>query len=191
MTRDFIFVAEVKTQSPFGFRSDKSRDELFAIAEEHGDMISIHTDPRWGGSVLRVAQARARTRKPILAKGIHESDDSIRRAIDAGADAVLVVGRLPHIDLWPWVWFEPIYASTLNDGSLPIHPDMMVVWNARNPFDGKIKYASFDTALTRWGGKLCQASLIRDVNDVHPGADAVLVGEHLPEFIASLDVTPV
>ena len=65
-------IAEVKTQSPFGFRSDKNRDELFAVANQIGDIISIHTDPRWGGSFELVKKARALTKKPILAKGIRQ-----------------------------------------------------------------------------------------------------------------------
>ncbi|HEY9481074.1 MAG TPA: hypothetical protein VIR98_02465 [Candidatus Paceibacterota bacterium] len=96
----FQIIAEVKTQSPFGFCSDKSWDELFTVANEIGDIVSIHTDPRWGGSFDLVRKAKSLTTKPILAKGIHVTDDDVRQTIEAGADYVLVVGRIPaaHAD---------------------------------------------------------------------------------------------
>src|SRR4051812_45555141 len=90
-------IAEVKTGSPFGYRSEKSWDELFAIASEAGDIVSIHTDSRWGGSFELVKKARSLTTKPILAKGIHATDAEIEQAIEAGADYVLVVGRVPAL----------------------------------------------------------------------------------------------
>jgi indole-3-glycerol phosphate synthase len=50
MVKGIKIIAEVKTQSPFGFKSQKTWKELFKIASEAGDIISIHTDSRWGGS---------------------------------------------------------------------------------------------------------------------------------------------
>ena len=38
-------IAEVKTGSPFGFKSGRTWGELFKTAERAGDVISIHTDP--------------------------------------------------------------------------------------------------------------------------------------------------
>lgn len=61
MARGYQIVAEVKTESPFGFRSDKSWQELFDLAEALGDIISIHTDPRWGGSFELLKKARTLT----------------------------------------------------------------------------------------------------------------------------------
>ncbi|MBP6974654.1 MAG: hypothetical protein KBB54_01790 [Candidatus Pacebacteria bacterium] len=97
MYKNIQIIAEVKTQSPFGFKSEKSWDELFAVANEIGDILSIHTDPRWGGSFDLVRKAKALTNKPILAKGIHATDMEVQQAIDVGADYVLVVGRIPSI----------------------------------------------------------------------------------------------
>jgi len=96
---DWSLIAEVKTKSPFGFRSKKSWDELFRIANEHGDWLSIHTDPRWGGSFELIKKARSLTKKPILAKGIHRSDKDIKQALKLGANYVLVVGRIPKAHL--------------------------------------------------------------------------------------------
>ena len=64
MYKNVQIIAEVKTQSPFGFRSQKSWDELFVIADSVGDMLSVHTDPRWGGSfdlIRRAKNGRARS----------------------------------------------------------------------------------------------------------------------------------
>ncbi len=69
MYKNIQIIAEVKIQSPFGFKSEKSWDELFVIAEKAGDIISIHTDARWGGSFELIKKAKSLTKKQILAKG--------------------------------------------------------------------------------------------------------------------------
>ncbi|HEU5114818.1 MAG TPA: hypothetical protein VFT82_03560 [Candidatus Paceibacterota bacterium] len=181
MNRKFLIIAEVKTKSPFGFSSEKSWDELFAIAEGVGDIISIHTDPRWGGSLDLVRKARSLTRKPILAKGIHETDAEIEAAFAAGADYTLVVGRIPKIHREKCL-IEPRTIDELK--TLPA--DLKAVWNARDLSNGSAKKESFDDARRAFTGWLCQASHIQSVSDVRPGADAVLVGEHLEEFARSL-----
>ncbi|MCC7543773.1 hypothetical protein IT415_03665 [bacterium] len=94
-----IIIAEVKTQSPFGFCAKQSWDELFVFANTYGDWLSIHTDPRWGGSLELIRKARSLTGKPILTKGIHATDSDIVNALATGADYVLVVCRLPKIHL--------------------------------------------------------------------------------------------
>src|SRR5580698_3732423 len=93
--REITLIAEVKAQSPFGYKSSKNRDELFELACRAGDIISIHTDLRWGGSFELLADARTKTDKPILAKGIHADDVLVEQAIECGADYVLIVGRFP------------------------------------------------------------------------------------------------
>lgn len=174
-------IAEVKTQSPFGFKSEQSWDELFAVANEIGDIISIHTDPRWGGSFRLIRKARALTKKPILAKGIHSTDQDIEEAIKAGADLVLVVGRIPAIHA------ERCLIEPLNlDGLKTIPADVKAVWNSRDLSDGRSKKETFEQARAIFTGWLCQASNMRTIADVREGADAVLVGSHLLEFAASL-----
>ena len=96
MYKNIEIIAEVKTQSPFGYKSEKTWDELFQVAEKIGDIISIHTDPRWGGSFDILERVRTLTKKPILAKGVHNTDEEIKRAIHLGADWVLAVGRIPE-----------------------------------------------------------------------------------------------
>lgn len=181
MFRNIQIIAEVKTQSPFGFRSDKTWDELFVIANAIGDIISIHTDGRWGGSFDLVRKAKGMTDKPILAKGIHATDDLIREAFDAGADWTLVVGRVPE--------FQPekcfIEPQTLDElKALPT--SLRAVWNARDLQTGGAKKETFEDARAAWGGWLCQASFIETTADIHPNANAVLVGTALEGFATSL-----
>ncbi len=174
-------VAEVKTHSPFGWKSDKSWDELFAIANQVGDILSIHTEPEWRGSVDLIKKAKSLTDKPILAKGIHPVDEDIQKALEAGADFVLVVGRVPQI-FQEKCWLEPVNIQELK--SFP--PGSKVVWNTRDLNTGNPKIETFTEARQLWPGWLCQASNILTISDVDPLADAILVGSHLPEFVQSL-----
>ncbi len=176
-----LIIAEVKTQSPFGYTSKQSWDELFALANSVGDIISIHTDARWGGSFELLAKARAMTTKPILAKGIHAQDSEIEKALATGADWVLVVGRIPakHAEK---CLIEP---NTLEELS-KIPPNLRAVWNARNLSDGGSKKETFKQARQIFKGWLCQASHLKTVDDIENGAEAVLVGTNLVEFVESL-----
>lgn len=174
------FIAEVKTESPFGFRSVLSWDELFEVAATHGDWVSVHTDPRWGGSFDLLSRARAATGKPILAKGIHRTDDEVRRALDLGADFVLVVGRIPDADP-SRVLAEARDLRDLRD--LPEH--VRAVWNSRDLSTGRMR-GSFEEARRIRPGWLCQASGISSPGDVSPRADAFIVGENLVRFCSGL-----
>jgi len=174
-------IAEVKTKSPFNFEAGDSWDELFEIANKIGDIISIHTDSRWDGGFDLISKARKLTKKPILAKGIHESDDDIKRAIECGADYVLVVGRIPESHRHMCM-IEPVSLEQLAE--IPF--GLNVVWNSRDLDTGNQKTETFEQARNLWAGWLCQASHIRTVKDIKEGADAVLVGEHLKEFAHSL-----
>lgn len=179
MTNGITLIAEVKTKSPFGFQSKKSWDELFELAERVGDMISIHTDPRWGGSFELIRKARAKTKKPILAKGIHATDDEVQQAIELGADFVLVVGRLPKVHLEKCL-IEPLTLAELK--ALP-KTVKKVVWNSRDLKTGGLKTETFAQARAIWKWWLCQASNIKTIQDIQTGADAVLVGENLETFV--------
>jgi indole-3-glycerol phosphate synthase len=179
--KNYQIIAEVKTKSPFGYRSEKSWDELFQIAESVGHMISIHTDIRWGGDFDLIRKAKSLTDKSILAKGIHATDIEVQAAIDAGADYVLVVGRIPKVHQDKCL-LEP---DSLAD--LRLIPDMFkVVWNSRDLNTGGLKSETFEQAREVFGGWLCQASNIKSVSDIKSGADAILVGTNLEEFIHSI-----
>jgi indole-3-glycerol phosphate synthase len=174
-------IAEVKTYSPFGWQSDNTWDELFKIASEIGDMISIHTDPRWHGSFDLIKKAKSLTNKPILAKGIHKKDSDIIEAIKSGADYVLVVGRVPKTNIEKCL-IEPISVKQLK--SLPTN--LKVVWNSRDLKTGGIKTETFQEARQIFSGWLCQASNIQLPSDIDKNADAILVGTNLPEFAKAL-----
>ena len=174
-------IAEVKTKSPFGFKSNRTWEELFKIAEGVGDIISIHTDPRWGGSFDLVERAKKLTSKPILAKGIHSRDEDIIKAISKGANYVLVVGRVPKI------FFDRCLIEPLNFKQLKEIPQKCkVVWNSRDLSSGKLKKETFEQARKIWRGWLCQASNIKSIRDIKEGANAILVGSYLEEFAISL-----
>jgi indole-3-glycerol phosphate synthase len=170
-------IAEVKTCSPFGYSTNATWDELFTIASHVGDMISIHTDPRWGGSFDLITKAKSLTSKPILAKGIHATDAEIEQAIQAGADTVLVVGRIPKVHLDKCL-IEPYTLEEL--AQLPVH--VRAVWNSRDLKTGGLKTETFAQARAVFSGWLCQASNIRTPADIESSADAVLIGTHLQEF---------
>lgn len=171
------FIAEVKTKSPFGFKSDKSWDYLFDIANSIGDMISIHTEAPWDGSLDLIKKARKLTNKPILAKGVHASNQDIVKAIDCGADFVLVVGRNPNF-MPDKVIIEP---NTLDDLKL-LNDYPRIVWNSRDLETGMHK--KFDICEVRniYKGWLCQASFIRYNYEINSEVDAVLVGQYLENF---------
>lgn len=186
------FFAEVKPYSPSGWQSPYEWDELFELANEVGDVISIHTSYRWGGSFSLISKARNHTTKPILAKGIHPHDDHIKRALDCGANYVLVVGRIPNIHQHRCV-IEPL---TL-DGLSLIPSEFRVAWNARDLVGLFRKIAKLEGERTnrptfaearkiRPQGWMCQASNLKTIADIQSDASAVLVGTHLPEFITSL-----
>ena len=174
------FVAEVKTKSPFGLASADSWESLLEIAIACGDAISIHTDARWSGSFDNLRRARALTEKPLLAKGIHATDDEVRRALDCGANAVLVVGRIPADDLLPKCWLEPLTIAALKT-----LPPCLAVWNARDLRDGKPKVETWTEARGVWSGLLCQASLIRHPRDIKSDADCFLVGKCMKDVARS------
>jgi hypothetical protein len=177
----YLFIAEVKTCSPFGWESKESWEALFEVANESADWLSIHTDMRWGGSFQHLYKARKKTAKPILAKGLHETDDEVRAALGCGADYVLVVGRVPGHDLLPKCILEPTSLRQLN-----MFPSTArAMWNSRDLATGGLKRETFSDARLihqRW---LCQASNIRTRHDVDYRADAIVVGTYLREFLKS------
>jgi indole-3-glycerol phosphate synthase len=181
MFNDVQIIAEIKTKSPFGYKSKKTWDELFEIANKSGDIISVHTDPRWGGSLNLIKKAKILTIKPILAKGFHKTDEEVRQAIESGADYVLTVGRIPEIYKDKCL-IEPLNLQELKN----IPESLKVVWNSRDLSNGKSKKETFEQARKIFKGWLCQASYVKTVSDIKSGANAVLVGTHLTDFIESI-----
>jgi hypothetical protein len=176
-----IFIAEVKLQSPFGYKSRMNWDEKFNLANTYGDWISIHTDPRWGGSFDDIREARYLTDKPILAKGLHRSDAEIEQALEMGATYVLT---------FDYTSLNYIEQSIVEPSSIAIlekiPPMYKVLWNSRDIASGRKKFETFPHAkgafLGEWIG---QASNLETFADIDYNASAVLVGEYLEEFARS------
>jgi indole-3-glycerol phosphate synthase len=182
-----LLIAEAKHHSPFAGSLGRTFEELFELIEPYGDILSILIDPRWNGKLEHLRWARQRTRKPLLAKGMFTTDVQVARAFDGGADYVLAYDFLPTVRPERCL-VEP---STIN-GFASLDSKLMV-WNARDlKRGGKPKPETWEQALEiRSGQWLCQASYLQTLEDVHPAADAVLVGTQIESFIRSLGEVPV
>ncbi len=89
-------VAEVKRRSPSAgdLRPDADPARLAAGYERAGAAaVSILVDQRFGGTWDDLRAARASSRVPLLAKGFFSTEDDLRTAREAGADAVLLLLR--------------------------------------------------------------------------------------------------
>src|SRR3989338_1244565 len=179
-----LLVAEVKTCSPFGYKADKSWEEQFELANRIGDIISIHTHEAWGGSFDDISRARRLTKKPILAKGIHETDEEIIKAIRLGATYALVVGRVPRLNpnfVREHCWIEPLSIDQIQD----VPEDLRLVWNSRDLQTGGLKKHTIMDVKRLWSGWLCMASNLKtpeDVINTPVAIDAVLIGTYLANF---------
>jgi indole-3-glycerol phosphate synthase len=169
------FIAEVKTMSPWGWATEASWQCLLERAIQLGDWVAVHTDPAWGGSFELLREARALVRhKPLVAKGVHSTDNDVARAFECGADYVLVVGRVPKVQPHRCL-IEP----TDVDMFYRLPKGTMAVWNSRDLATGGLKTETFEDARAAWAGWLCQASNITSPAGIHPSADAFLVGTAL------------
>jgi len=89
-------VAEVKRRSPSAgdLRPDADPAALAAEYERSGAAAaSILVDERFGGTWDDLRAARRAAHLPLLAKGFFSSEEHVRTARDAGADAVLLLLR--------------------------------------------------------------------------------------------------
>jgi indole-3-glycerol phosphate synthase / phosphoribosylanthranilate isomerase len=89
-------IAEVKRRSPSAgdLRPDADPSALAASYERAGAAaVSILVDERFDGSWNDLRAARAATSLPLLAKGFFSTEDDLRTAGEAGADAVLLLLR--------------------------------------------------------------------------------------------------
>lgn len=202
-----IFIAEIKTQSPFGFKSEHSFGDLMDVAIESGDWISVHTNALWGGDFNAISFVRRNTNKPILAKGIHATDDDVLKAIDHGADYVLVVDRHfggntqigkqviyerhdPHFAFQDSRGYAGLdFSVNRVDGNFPgENIPLKYLVNSRNLSSGKMKenYTKEMFNYLNAGVWVCQGSGIKNISNVHPKAHAFIVGEHLINFCFEL-----
>ena len=89
-------IAEIKRRSPSAgdLRPDADPAALAASYERAGAAaVSVLVDDRFGGSWDDLRAARTAARLPLLAKGFFSTEDDLRFARGAGADAVLLLLR--------------------------------------------------------------------------------------------------
>jgi indole-3-glycerol phosphate synthase len=89
-------VAEIKRRSPSlgDIRPDAEPGPIAAAYARAGAAaVSVLVDERFGGDWDDLRAARSATTVPLLAKGFFSTDDHLRTAKDAGADAVLLLLR--------------------------------------------------------------------------------------------------
>ena len=89
-------VAEIKRRSPSlgEIRPDADPAQLARdYAAAGAAAVSVLVDERFGGTWDDLRAARATTSVPLLAKGFFSSEDQLRTAKEAGADAVLLLLR--------------------------------------------------------------------------------------------------
>ncbi len=89
-------IAEVKRRSPSAgdLRPDADPPSIAAAYERAGAAaVSILVDERFGGTWDDLRAARAAASLPLLAKGFFTSDEDLRTAREAGADATLLLLR--------------------------------------------------------------------------------------------------
>src|SRR5262249_17847260 len=89
-------IAEVKRRSPSAgdLRPDADPGALAAAYERAGAAaVSILVDERFGGTWDDLRAARAAARLPLLAKGFFSTEQDLRTAKEAGADAALLLLR--------------------------------------------------------------------------------------------------
>ena len=184
-----IFIAEIKTASMFGYKSIYSRYYLTQLAITCGDWISVHTDPRFGGSFDDIYQIRKMTKKPILAKGFHTHNDDIKKAFDLGADYVLTV-RPPTLSLCDKFNVDKLLFEVDKVGDIRLDYQYKYVYNSRDLNTGWKKYSLNEYLEFRekcaW---LCGASMVSDskmAEKLYPKHDAVLVGTELVNYCNTL-----
>ena len=89
-------IAEVKRRSPSAgeLRADADPAALAASYERAGAAaVSILVDARFDGSWDDLRAARSAARLPLLAKGFFSTEEDLRQAREAGADAALLILR--------------------------------------------------------------------------------------------------
>ena len=89
-------IAEIKRRSPSAgdLRPEADPAEIApAYAAAGAAAISVLVDERFGGTWDDLRAARAATKAPLLAKGFFSTDEHLRTAKEAGADAALLLLR--------------------------------------------------------------------------------------------------
>jgi indole-3-glycerol phosphate synthase / phosphoribosylanthranilate isomerase len=89
-------IAEIKRRSPSAgdLRPDADPARIApAYANAGAAAVSVLVDERFGGTWDDLRAARAATDVPLIAKGFFSTDEHLRTALEAGADAALLILR--------------------------------------------------------------------------------------------------
>src|SRR5947207_2316066 len=89
-------IAEIKRRSPSaGDLRPDADPATIASAYEHAGAaaVSVLVDERFGGTWDDLRAARATTTLPLIAKGFFSTEEHLRTAREAGADAALLILR--------------------------------------------------------------------------------------------------
>ncbi len=168
-----LIVAEIKQRSPFLFESRFRWEQLLQRCGEVADIISVHVGRDYGGVPVDLQRAQKAQSLPVLAKGWHNTLPSVKASL-VHAEYVLTVGWWPD---HPRCWHECLSVNELLLSAAPV-----VVWNSRSPRTGNSNpqfLQGFDwVAPDKF---VVQASGIKDIKDIHPRANAILVGEGLQD----------
>lgn len=191
-----LFIAEVKTRSPDGFTATETWEELFELAQAHGDIVSVHTSPDYGGSWALLEYACKKSRRPVLAKGFHSTHSEVNEAFRRGANFVLQVAESVRQDN-PREWSN-YYCTHKWDNRVVVEASNLFVlnkllqqkvqslaWNTRIPTTGADNPVAFADVLQVLPPNfpILQASNIKTPLDIHPQAGGYIVGTHLKKFI--------
>lgn len=197
MNNESIFIAEPKTISPFGFKSNYSQRELQFLAINNGDWISVHTNEFWGGSVADLPFIKDHLiegkNQKILAKGLHLTDKEVDDCFKYGADYVLVVGRIPKIHLNKCL-LEPIHEEQAREMS-KTNCHALVLNNRRLRDGGENGWTWKPGLLQKLADNksLIYASNIKSYDfvnskDFKSYFSGYIVGANLPQFIISKQI---
>jgi indole-3-glycerol phosphate synthase len=187
-----LFIGEIKTMSPFNFKSPYSFNELMnlCIDDSRIDWISVHTGAIFGGDLESISYVQNFANKPILAKGIHGTDKFLRETINRGAEYALIVNRVPdfnEIDLQRCL-FEMDIDFARDIAADYSKNNLKFVWNARDLKTGHFKpIEQLKPFLELENAWICQASGIKNIDNIHPDVSSFIVGENLVDFVKSLN----
>lgn len=122
MYKQIEIIAEVKTKSPTGKKSERTWDELFNIANEAGGIISIHTNSIWGGSFKLLKKARILTKKPtVFPRGLIMPASGRNWRISKSKGVSSFIPRPTKKYLWlSKFWPEPRELSPLLNRFMPL-----------------------------------------------------------------------
>jgi indole-3-glycerol phosphate synthase/phosphoribosylanthranilate isomerase len=185
------FVLEVKTASPSEgpLRDPRDLPRVLDCYARHADAISVVTDaPFFGGSLERMALARARVPQPILCKDFVLEPYQVAEARLHGADAVLLI--LAAIDDATWRACAALAERLGMDVLTEIHDEIEMARAAALPArivginNRDLRTLAVDLAITaRLAGKTPAGAIVVSESGIASRADVVALTAHAGAFL--------